>query len=250
VSSEPDRTAPPVDADVLSAVVEFADTLAPDFDVVEFLHRLAARCVAVAGMSDAGVMLVDPAGGLRYVASSSEQLSLVELFEVQQSEGPSLDALRTAASVRRNLDADARAGWPRFVDHARACGFASVWAVPMQLRDDRIGILNLFSARPLRAVDDAGLRVAQTLADIATIGILQERARSESLVVTSQLQAALDSRIVIEQAKGIVAERNGIPIDTAFAQLRGYARRHNELLGRVAHDVIEGTLPANRLVEG
>jgi transcriptional regulator with GAF, ATPase, and Fis domain len=235
----------PREQDLLAAFVEIADTFVAEYDVVEFLHRLAERCVEPVAVSEAGIMLTDPDGTLRYVASSSERMRLIELFELQHDEGPCLDAYRAGVAVHSSL-ADADSRWPRFAPHARDAGFRSVSALPMRLRTDVIGALNLFatSAEPLSPEDQ---QVAQALADVATIGILQERALHDGHIVLSQLQGALNSRVLIEQAKGIVAEHDHVSVDDAFQLLRGYARNHNRLLRQTAEQIINGTLDPNAL---
>src|SRR3954451_15789045 len=232
--------------ELLAAFIEFADTVVDEYDVVEFLHRLAARCVDLIDASEAGVMLADRDGTLHYIASSSERMRLIELFELQHEQGPCLDAFRDHVGVHTALSGDANSRWPHFTAHAQEVGFESVSALPMRLRGEVIGALNVFSNRPEPLPPD-DQDVAQALADIATIGILQERAVKDARVVTSQLEAALESRIVIEQAKGIVAERNHVEIDAAFALMRAYARSHNVLLSHVANEIINGTLPADAL---
>jgi GAF domain-containing protein len=234
------------DQDLLTAFIEFADTLVDDYDVVEFLHRLAERCVELADVTEAGIMLADRDGSLRYVASSSERMRLIELFELQHDEGPCVDAYRTGVAVQSASTDDANTRWPRFGPHALDVGFQAMAALPMRLRTDVIGALNLFSVPPEPLGPDEQ-RIVQALADIATIGILQERALSDRHVVVNQLQAALESRVAIEQAKGIVAEHNHITVDEAFSQLRGYTRSHNRLLSQTAADIINGTLSADAL---
>ena len=231
---------------LLSAFLEFADTLVDDYDVVEFLHRLAARCVQLVDASEAGIMLADDAGTLRYIASSSERMRLIELFELQHDEGPCVDAFRSGAAVHSAITDEADSRWPRFAPHAREVGFQSVSALPMRLRSHVIGALNLLkvSSEPLSAEDQ---HVSQALADIATIGILQERALSSGHVVLSQLQTALESRVVIEQAKGVIAEHNQVSVDEAFTVLRSYARNHHRLLRHCADEVISGALAVEAL---
>jgi GAF domain-containing protein len=238
----------PREEELLKAFIEFADTIVDEYDVVEFLHRLAERCVHLLDVSEAGIMLADHDGALHYIASSSERMRLIELFELQHDEGPCLDAFREGIAVQGSLDDDAHTRWPHFAPHAREVGFESVSAVPMRLRAEVIGALNLFSASPgpLSAEDQ---QVAQALADIATIGILQERALNDARIVTTQLEGALESRVLIEQAKGIVAERNRVSIDTAFDLLRAYARTHNHLLRQTAQQIIDGTLDTTALAE-
>jgi GAF domain-containing protein len=232
--------------DLLAAFVEFADTFVDDYDVVEFLHRLADRCVELVDASEAGIMLADRDGTLHYIASSSERMHLIELFELQHEEGPCLEAYRTGIAVHAGMTDDANRRWPRFAPHARDVGFHSVSALPMRLRTDVIGALNLFSMTP-EPLSSEDQQVAQALADIATIAILQERALTDGQVVTSQLEGALKSRIAIEQAKGMVAEHNHVSIDDAFTLLRSYARQNNRLLRQTADAIIDGTLAADTL---
>jgi GAF domain-containing protein len=233
--------------ELLAAFTEFADTFVDDYDVVDFLHRLATRCVELVDAAEAGIMLADRDGTLHYVASSSERMRVIELFELQHDEGPCLDAYRDNAAIHLDLsDADSR--WPHFAAHAREDGFASVSALPMRLRNEVIGALNVFSMSPT-PLDEADRMVAQSLADIATIGILQQRALNDARVVTSQLEAALESRVAIEQAKGIVAERRGVTIDVAFTLLRSYARTNNRMLQQIALDIIDGSLSTDALPE-
>jgi GAF domain-containing protein len=232
---------------LLAAFIEFADTFVDDYDVVEFMHRLATRCVEMVDASEAGIMLADRDGTLHYLASSSERMHLIELFELQHDEGPCLDAFRTGLPVLSKTADDANTRWPRFAPHARDVGFQSVSALPMRLRNNVIGALNLFSTTP-EPLSQQDQQVAQALADIATIGILQERALNEEHVVASQLQGALKSRILIEQAKGIVSEHNHVSIDESFNLLRSYARNHNDLLRNIAGDIISGTLSAEALM--
>jgi GAF domain-containing protein len=227
--------------------VELADTLVDGFDLIEFLQLLADRCVALLGVSEAGLVLADPAGNLRVLASSSERMRDLELFEVQNQDGPCLDTWRSGAPASEPHLAEAGARrWPQFAPVALDAGFASVYALPMRLRDTRIGALNLFADKPNGlAADDADL--GQAMADVASISILQERFTHEQHVLTDQLQAALNSRVILEQAKGFVAEQAKVDMDRAFALLRGYARHHNRRLGDVALDVINRRLDAPAL---
>jgi transcriptional regulator with GAF, ATPase, and Fis domain len=231
----------PKERDVLRALVEVADTFVGDYDVVEFLHRLTERCVSLLDVDEAGVMLIDTTRTLRYVASSSEQMRLVELIELQHAEGPCLDAYRAGRVTVSTHGEEGQQRWPIFGTHARDAGFASLAGVPMRLRLDRIGALNLFSHNPGGLSDD-DQNTAQALADIATIGVLHERALHDGQIVTAQLQTALESRIAIEQAKGILAERMVISVDGAFALLRNHARTHNIKLTETARQIVSGTL--------
>ncbi|MFZ0172850.1 MAG: GAF and ANTAR domain-containing protein, partial [Acidimicrobiales bacterium] len=217
-----------------------------DFDVVELLTLLADRCVDVLDVGAAGLMLVAPDGDLRVMASSSEAMRVLELFELQTREGPCLDCYRTGKPVVNQDLAVADGRWPRFAAEALAAGFHSVHALPMRLRGTVIGALNLFhiEAGEIRQVD---IEAAQALADVATIAVLQHRASLEAQILNEQLHRALNSRIVIEQAKGIVAEHEGLDMEEAFSALRNHARRNNLRLADVADGVINGSLPASAL---
>ena len=206
-------------------LVQLADTLVDDFDVVELLTLLADRCVDVLDVGAAGLMLVGPDGDLRVMASSSEAMRVLELFELQTREGPCLDCFRTGLPVMHQdlLAADGR--WPQFAAHAIDAGFRSVQAIPMRLRGTTIGALNLFQVEAGEMVE-ADLVAAQAFADIATIAILQHRAGIEAQLVNEQLQNALNSRVIIEQAKGMVAQRRDLSMEEAFAVLRDHARHH------------------------
>jgi transcriptional regulator with GAF, ATPase, and Fis domain len=229
--------------------VELADTLVEDYDPIEFLHRLAERCVSVLGMAEAGVVLADSRGQLRALASSSERMRLIELIEVQRQDGPCLDCWHTGDVVREDDLASARERWPYFTPAAIDAGFASAYAVPLRLRAERLGALNLFANKTSGLVE-ADENVAQAMADVATIGILHERFIRQRDEVTEQLQIAFNSRVVLEQAKGAVAEAARIATDDAFALLRGYARHHNLLLSEVASRVVSRDLAINDLVVG
>lgn len=235
------------DERLVETFVELADTLVDDFDVIDFLHLLVERSVELLNADAAGLLLADQTGHLQVMASSDENVRVLELFQIQNDEGPCLDAFATGSRVSNS---DLRAGnspWTRFAPAAVAAGFTAVDALPMRLRNEVIGALNLFRA-------DAGelttlsLRKAQALVDVATIGLLQERAIRHQEVITEQLHTALNSRIVIEQVKGLLAERLGIGMDVAFTTLRGYARAHNRKLGDLARDVIAGVTSAEDLL--
>lgn len=234
------------EGELVRALVALADTLVADFDVVELLSRLTDHCLDVLDVSAAGIMLADPDGDLRVMASSSEAMRLLELFEVQSQEGPCLDCFRTGRSVV-NEDLDrVDSPWPRFASEARSAGFASVHALPMRLRGAVIGALNLFHEAP-GSMSQADVDAGQALADIATIAILQHRAAHEAQVVNEQLNNALNSRVVIEQAKGMIAEREGLDLESSFLLLRNHARNHNLRLADVAASIIAGTVPASAL---
>ena len=228
-----------MDTELLSdTFVDLADTMVADFDVIDFLHMLTDRSVQLLSVSAAGVLLADPRGQLRVAAASSEAAGLVELFQIQDDQGPCLDCFRTGQPVTAADLADSGQQWPRFATAATQAGFAAVHALPMRLRDQVIGALNLFSANVGR-LGQAELRIGQALADVATIGLLQEQNVRRAETLAEQLQAALNSRVVIEQAKGRLAERLGLDMDQSFALLRGHARNTNQRLTDVARYIID-----------
>ncbi|GID93882.1 ANTAR domain-containing protein [Amorphoplanes digitatis] len=218
--------------------IEMADTLVDDFDLLDFLHTLTKRCVELLGVTAAGLMLTDGTGKLQVVAASSERTRLLELFQVQTDEGPCVDCYHTGAAVSV-ADLPTAGRWPRFTAAASEVGFAAVHALPMKLRTDVIGALNLFETEP-GALDAEKLRVGQALADIATVGLLQQRAIHARDVLTEQLQAALNSRVLIEQAKGLLAERLQIDVEQAFTILRSAARTRNRRLSDLAQALVDG----------
>lgn len=229
------------EADVVRSLVEMADTLVEDYDVVDLLTGLTDRCVSLLGVSAAGVMLASPAGGLGLVASSSEAMRLLELFEIQAQEGPCLDAFRTGQPVgQENLEAGS-GRWPSFAAAALKAGFRSALAMPLRLREVTLGALNLLSVSraPLGEPD---IIVARAFTDLAALSIIQHRTTIEAQRLNEQLSAALTSRVVIEQAKGVISERVGVDLAEAFSRLRSYARSHNRRLTDVAQAAVDGSL--------
>lgn len=227
-------------------LVELADTLVDDFDVVDILTLLADRCVEVLDVQAAGIMLATPDGQLRVIASSSEAMRILEAFEIQAQEGPCLDCYHTGQAIV-NQDLDAGNGrWPRFSAEALAAGFHSAHALPMHLRGNVIGALNLFRSG-VGEMGPGDVEVGQAFADVATIAILQHRAALEAQVLAEQLTHALNSRVVLEQAKGVIAERLDLDMERSFAVLRTHARNHNLRLSAVAESVIAGSLAASGL---
>ena len=233
---------------LVETFVEVADTLVDDFDVIDFLHTLAGRCVQLLDVDAAGIMLIDQRGHLYATAASTENARLLELFELQTDTGPCVDCCRSGSPVVNvDLDADAER-WPRFAEAARDSGFVAVHALPLRLRETVIGALNLFGADS-RILTEDDVRAGQALADVATIGILAQRSLHQAELLAAQLQSALNSRIVIEQAKGVLSERRGISVDEAFTLLREHARTHNRRLSDVALDVAEGSSAASDLLQ-
>jgi GAF domain-containing protein len=231
-----------------AAFVSLADTLVDDYDVIDLMHRLTTHCVELLPVDAAGLLLADRRGSLHVVSSSTEHARVVELFQLETDEGPCLDSFRSSRPVTAPDLREAVARWPRFAVLAQAEGFRSVHAVPLRLRSQTIGALNLFGARP-GALPAADLRLGQALADVATIGILQERAIRDRDMLAEQLQGAVTSRVIIEQAKGVLAERGGLNMAEAFAVLRGHARRTNQRLSDLARDIVNRTVSTDQMIE-
>ena len=226
-----------LDQRITETYIELADTLVLGFDIVDFLHTLTERCLELLEVDAAGILLADPRGTLRLMAASTEQARLLELFQLQNEQGPCLDCYRSGQTVEWADESSEEQRWPRFAAAARERGFAVVYAVPMRLRDQIVGAMNLFrhKAQPISAEAAA---VAQSFADVATISILQVRALQHHELLVEQLQTALNSRILIEQAKGILSGRRHVTIAEAFTLMRSFARNHNQLLAEVAQAII------------
>jgi GAF domain-containing protein len=235
----------PADREALTSAtfVEIVDTLVDNFDVIEVLTLLTSRSVELLGAAAAGILLADERGQLRVIGASTEEVQLLELFQIQNAEGPCLDCFRTGALVCNN-NLEGETSWPQFAAESVRSGYTSVCAVPLRLRELTLGCLNLFMSKPV-GLPDAEIALAQALADVATIAILQDQAARQAAVREGHLQHALISRIVIEQAKGMIAERTGVDMDEAFNRLRSYARNHNRGLTGVAEDMVGGTLPVD-----
>ena len=226
--------------------VQLADSLVDQFDLIELLTLLSHRCVELFEAGAAGILLADQRGTLQVVAASSEQARLLELFQLQNDEGPCLECFSTGAAITVH-DLSSVAQWPLFVTEARAAGYQGVCAFPLRLRDDVIGTLNIFMVDPV-VLGEQDLQICQALADVATIAILQHQAVEQAENLSGQLQQALDSRVAIEQAKGILAERFHLEMNDAFTRLRRFARSSNQRLSEVASAVVLGQVvldPAN-----
>ena len=239
-----------VDAARISAtLVDLADTLVSDYDLLDYLDRLLDRSVEVL-RADAGGVMLAPGGGvdeLSLLACTDEDTRTLELLELQRQEGPCVDSHRLGVTVIEH-DLSQSERWPQFTSVALARGFMAVYAFPMRLRDSNIGALNLFREEP-GPVDAEDVRAAQALADMATIGILQHRAVQDARELAAQLQRALHSRVVIEQAKGILAERLGYDMEHAYQALRWYGRNTNRRIRAVAAAVVAGDLSAATVAE-
>ena len=233
-------TAETREARLAEAFVALADTLVVGYDVVELLQSLVDRCRLILDAADVGIILANGDGELDVIASTSERSRLVELLQLRAGEGPCVEAFLTGKAVSLPQLTPVETRWPKFFVGARELGFASVHSVPLRLREQTIGSLNLFREKA-GALSPEDAVAAQALADVATIGILQERAFRELDFTRQQLQRALDSRVVIEQAKGIVAQQRGFDMDAAFQLLRSTARSHSLRLEELAQRVVQGT---------
>jgi GAF domain-containing protein len=223
------------------AFAELTDTLVGDFDIVDLLHRLALRCVELLDVDAAGLLLTDRRGRLRPMAVSTEQARMLKLLEIQNVEGPGLDCYRSGQPVTC-ADLAAEGGrWPRFSAAAQHAGFIAVQALPMRRRERVVGALTLLRTAPGRLTEDE-LHIGQALANLATISVLHQRTLEQQEATAEQLQTALNSRVLIEQATGVLAERRHIDMEQAFNALRVHAHSHNLRLSEVAHAVVHGTL--------
>jgi len=228
-----------ISADRVARVfVEVADTLVDEFDLIEFFHMLTTRTADMLDASPVGLLIADQRGRLEFMAASDESVEHLELFQAQNQEGPCLDAYRQGRPVVNEDLTEAATRWPSFAPMAAAAGFRSVHAFPLRLRADRIGALNVFSASVGGRLEDGDIQVVQALADVAAIGLLQERAIRRGEALTEQLQGALNSRIIVEQAKGALAQARGISVDEAFELLRVHSRNHNQRLVDIARAIV------------
>ena len=222
------------EARVADAFVELVNQLAVGFDVVDLLTALTSRCVELLDAGAAGILLADTQGQLRVMAASSEEIRLVELFQVQNAQGPCLDSF-AAGSMVSSDDLTTESRWPGFAAVSVAAGFIAVCAIPLRLGPRVLGALNLFMTRP-KKLTAAQIHLARALADVASIAIVQ-----------GQLEHALQSRIVIEQAKGMIAQRAATDMDDAFSRLRAFARSTNRQLTEVARNLTEGALDVEQV---
>jgi len=244
--NNPRVTEPTREAQIVRTIVALTDTLVDDFDIIDSLTALTARCVELLDTAATGILLADADRHLRLIAASSEQARLLELFQLQYEEGPCLEAFATGQPV---VETDLRAAlerWPRFTPYAVGAGYDSVYAMPLRLRGNVIGALNLFRSDP-GPLADGDIELARALADLASITILQAAAATQAQLRDEQLQYALDSRIIIEQAKGMVAEHAHIDMPTAFERIRARARNTNTKLTDLAAHIVGGQLDLDSL---
>jgi hypothetical protein len=236
------------EGEVINAFVSLAGALATGYDVVDLLNKLTAESARLLDVASAGLLLADGFGVLHVVAASSEDTRQLELFQLQRDEGPCLDCYRSGEPISVPNLAEAVDRWPQFVAGAQIAGFASLHALPMRLRDNYLGALGLFG-NTVGALNDKDLALGQALADVASIALVQEKVAADKTLVTEQLQTALNSRVVIEQAKGVIAQIGQLDMADAFAILRGYSRDHNVRLTDLARTVVARELPGQALID-
>jgi GAF domain-containing protein len=230
------------DERLFDAFASLADTLVAGYDVVDLLQLLVETCQSALDVAEAGLLLANDSGQLELVASTSESTSMVETIQLAAEEGPCIQSFRSGEAVAiPDLALDETTGWHEFRRSADRQGFRSVYAIPLRLRSEVIGTLNLFGLTA-RELAERDIRAARALADVATIGILHERSFRAGDILREQLQLALDSRVIIEQAKGVLAHTHAVTPEEAFAMLRGYARQHRLLLAEVAQQLVRRTL--------
>jgi transcriptional regulator with GAF, ATPase, and Fis domain len=233
---------------VTRAFVSLAHSLADGVDPVDLLSRLAEDAAGLLDVASTGILLADPRRVLHVVAASSEATRALEVYQLQREQGPCLDCYHSGAPVSvADLPAET-ARWPLFVEAATNAGFASVHALPIRLRNNVLGTMGLFGTH-IGALNDDDLSLGQALANVAAVAIVQERAAADSALVNEQLQTALTSRVALEQAKGVIAQRSNLTMDRSFAVLRLYARDHNLRLTDVAQAVAGRELSAERLID-
>lgn len=233
---------------VTQAFVSLTNNLVDEFDVVDLLSGLTADCAKLLDVASAGLLLADRRGVLHVMAASSERTRNLEIFQLQREQGPCLDCYQCGAPVNVADLTEQRDRWPQFAAAATAAGFASVHALPMRLRGTVLGALGLFGSRPGPLGED-DLLLAQALAHVASVALVQASASADKVTLNEQLQSALSSRVVLEQAKGFLAQRGGLDMDEAFGLLRRYARDNDQRLTDVARAVVSRQLDTQSLLD-
>lgn len=226
---------------VATSFVELADTIADDFDTLDFLQNLVGRTAEITGAAAAGVVLGDQRGALRLTATTDHQARVAELVAVSSSEGPCIDAFRTGQPVVNVSQEEAVRRWPAYVVAAHDAGFASTHVVPMRIRTRVLGALSIFFGDG-HVLGDDDQAILEALASVATIGLLQEPTPRQREVLAEQVQATIDRQVTVEQATGVVAESLGLDVDDAFRLLRRHGRRHRLSLSAVADGVLDGSV--------
>jgi GAF domain-containing protein len=227
---------------VSAAFVSIANSLVEGYDLVDMFTALTSDCARLLDVEAAGLLLADQRGVLHVMAASSDVTTHLETFQLQREEGPCLECYQTGSRVLVPDLSREESRWPVFAPAAAAAGFASVHALPMRLRDKVLGALGLFGSKA-GALSTDDLNLAQALAHVASVALVADKALSDQTAISEQLQSALTSRIILEQAKGVIAERGDLEMDAAFTALRRYARDHNEKLSEVAHGIVSRALP-------
>lgn len=234
--------------EIIRAFVDLSNELVDDYDLVDMLSQLTAHCAGLLDISSAGLLLADGRGVLHLMASSSERTHHLEVFQLQREEGPCLDCFHERRPIKvADLDA-AKERWPQFCEAASIVGIKSVHALPMRLKDNVLGTLGLFGSE-VGPMEEDDLELAQALVHVASVAIINERSANDRATVNSQLEHALTSRVVVEQAKGVLAHAGGLDMDAAFAVLRRYARDHSRKLSEIAAEVVSRVLPQEALLE-
>ncbi|NII40983.1 GAF domain-containing protein [Curtobacterium flaccumfaciens] len=226
---------------LVDTFVTLADTLVDDYDVIELLQLLVGKAADLFDVSAAGIMLATPSDELELVASTSERSALVGIMQLDAGEGPCIEAYRTGQVVTVGSLDELHRRWPDFAAASKLFGYASVHAIPLRLRNETLGSMNLYREHP-GPLNDEDIVAAQALTDVATISILQQRGLEQASIARTQLQRALDSRVVIEQAKGFLAQTHDVDMDQAFELLRSYARSHQMPLAETARQVVGRTI--------
>ena len=226
---------------LVDTFVTLADTLVDDYDVIELLQLLVGKAADLFDVSAAGIMLVTPSDELELVASTSERSALVGIMQLDAGEGPCIEAYRTGKVVTVGSLDELHRRWPDFAEASKLFGYASVHAIPLRLRNETLGSMNLYREHP-GPLNDEDIVAAQALTDVATISILQQRGLEQASIARTQLQRALDSRVVIEQAKGFLAQTHDVDMDAAFGLLRAHARSHQMPLAETARQVVDRTI--------
>lgn len=232
---------------ITAAFVSFAQSMTTDYDIADLYIDLTAQCVRLLDVESVGLLLADARGVLHLMAASSEATRDLELLQLQRDEGPCLDCYHSGLPVLAADLSEEKPRWPHFVAAAAAGGIASVHALPMRLHDSVLGTLGLFGAQT-GTLDDDDLDLGQALADVASLALVAQRASSDKTAVNEQLQTALNSRVLLEQAKGILAQHGDLGMDESFATLRRYARDHNKKLTDVSRAIVSRELPVSRVL--
>ncbi|MWV49125.1 GAF domain-containing protein [Rathayibacter sp. VKM Ac-2803] len=227
---------------LLETLTAVADTLVDDFDIVEFLHDLVERCAAIFDAVDVGIVLADPHGDLVVMASTSERMHLIEALQLSAGDGPCMESYTTGSAITAGTLDDIQSRWPAFAEGVGESGYQSVHAVPLRLQSETIGSLNFFSDRA-GELGPSDVRAAQTIADVATIGLVQQRTVREASVARDQLQLAVKARVLIEQAKGAIAHSRTVDMETAWDILRDLARSRRASVSDTARGIIDRVVP-------